>query len=271
MIGKIFRYTIFLLFIAILGQIALYLFYPPISYLKRVNPKKTAFMEYREKQWEREGKKKKILHKWVPLSRISPYVVKAVIIAEDDKFWRHEGFDYDAIQKALQKDLKKKTFSAGGSTISQQLARNLFLSPEKNIMRKLKEAIITWRLERILPKRRIIELYLNCAEWGDGIFGIEAAANRYFGKSAADLTALEGARLAAILPNPLKFSPLSEAGYAAKRAEKIYQIMVKRGIVIPDYEEVLTHKEPEETPDAHKTKADEDSPPVGEDRGDEIH
>ncbi|HOJ51634.1 MAG TPA: monofunctional biosynthetic peptidoglycan transglycosylase [Syntrophales bacterium] len=248
---RILRYVVLIILTLVVGQIALYLVYPDVSKLKWRNPKKTAFMEFREKQWAREGKKKRIVHIWVPLARISPYAVKAVIIAEDDKFWRHEGFDYEAIQKALEKDLKKKTFSAGGSTISQQLAKNLFLSPEKNITRKIKEAILTWRLERNLSKRRIIELYLNYVEWGDGTFGIEAAARRYFGKSAAELTALEGAKLAAVLPNPLKYNPLSESGYVAKRAERIYQIMVKRGIVIPDYEEVLKSppapEEPSET------------------------
>lgn len=253
-------YLILVLLALLTGQIAAYFFYPDVSRLKWRNPEKTAFMEFREKQWAREGKKKKIQQIWAPISRISPYVIKAVIIAEDDKFWRHEGFDYAAIQKALEKDIKKKTFSAGGSTISQQLAKNLYLTPEKNIIRKIKEAILTWRIERKLSKRRIIELYLNCAEWGDGIFGIEAAARHYFGKSAAELTANEGARLAAVLPNPLKYNPLSEGGYVAKRAERIYQIMVKRGIVIPEYEELITappsdHPPPEggdsASPEAH--------------------
>ncbi|MCX7981652.1 MAG: monofunctional biosynthetic peptidoglycan transglycosylase [Syntrophales bacterium] len=245
---KIILFFIILLLLAFLGQIAVYLFYPDISQLKWQNPKKTAFMEFREKQWAQEGKRKKPHQIWVPLSQISPYAVKAVIIAEDDKFWRHEGFDYEAIQKALKKDLEKKAFSIGGSTISQQLAKNLFLTPKKSIVRKIKEAILTWRLERQLPKRRIIELYLNYAEWGDGIFGIEAAARRYFGKPAAELTAMEGAKLAAILPNPLKYHPLSETGYVAKRAERIYQIMVKRGIVIPEYDEVMTGPAKEPSP-----------------------
>lgn len=253
-----------LFLILILGQIPIYLFYPEVTHLKWHNPKKTAFMEYREKQWAREGKKKKIQHIWVPLSRISPYAVKAVIIAEDDKFWRHEGFDYEAIQKALEKDIKRKTFSAGGSTISQQLAKNLFLTPEKKITRKVKEAILTWRLERKLTKRRIIELYLNYAEWGDGLFGIEAAARRYFGKSAAELTAMEGARLAAVLPNPLKYNPVSESGYVAKRAERIYQIMVKRGIVIPEYEEVIatppTDLQPPPSEEKSNAEAEVDTP-----------
>ncbi|NTW77105.1 MAG: monofunctional biosynthetic peptidoglycan transglycosylase, partial [Syntrophaceae bacterium] len=151
-----------------------YFIYPNISALKEEKPGKTAFMEYREEMWRRKSIDKTIKNTWVPLSRISPYVVKAVIIAEDDKFWSHEGFDFEAMQQALEKDIKKKKFQAGGSTISQQLAKNLYLSPSKNPVRKIKEAIITWRMEKELPKKRIIELYLNVAEMGDGVFGVEA-------------------------------------------------------------------------------------------------
>lgn len=224
-------------FIADLGY---YFFMPDIASLKNRHPAKTSFMEYRERQWQKAGIKRTIQQKWVPLPRISPYVVKAVIIAEDDKFWVHEGFDFDAMQKALEKDLEKRKVKAGGSTISQQLAKNLFLSPSKNPIRKLNEAILTWRLEHNLSKKRIIELYMNAAEWGDGIFGIEMAARRNFGKSSAELTAMEAARLAAVLPNPRRYNPAGLARYVRFRSEKIYSIMVHRGIVIPDYDEVMS-------------------------------
>jgi monofunctional biosynthetic peptidoglycan transglycosylase len=174
----------------------------------------------------------------VPLERVSPYAVKAVIIAEDDKFWAHEGFDFDAIQKAVEKDLKTGKFKAGGSTISQQLAKNIYLTPSKNPFRKLKEAILTWRLERTLSKRRIIELYLNIAEWGDGVFGIEAASRHYFAKSASDLTAREASRLAVVLPSPLRYNAVRGGRYVENRAEAVYRVMIRRGIVIPAYEEV---------------------------------
>ena len=170
---------------------------------------------------------------------ISPYLIKAVIIAEDDKFYQHEGFDFEAIQKAMEKDLKEGKFKAGGSTISQQLAKNLFLSPSKNPIRKLKEAILTWRLERALPKKRIMELYLNVVEWGEGIFGIEAAARNYYGKPAGALGPEESARLAAVLPNPRKYSPLSQSKFVVHRSRIFYNIMVRRGIVIPVFEEVM--------------------------------
>ena len=243
MFKKLILIPLTIVVLGVLLSIGYYFFFPDVSALKRVNPKKTAFMEYREEQWQKEGKKKKVQQRWVHLANISPFAVKAVIIAEDDKFWKHEGFDYQAMQKALEKDLKKKKFRAGGSTISQQLAKNLYLSPSKNPVRKLKEAVLTWRIEQALSKKRIIELYLNVAEWGDGIFGIELAAQRYFGKPASALTALEGAKLAAVLPNPVRFNPVGDSKYVAARADRIYQVMIRRGIVIPDYEDMLQEKD----------------------------
>jgi monofunctional biosynthetic peptidoglycan transglycosylase len=228
-----------LLLVVIACGLAYYSFYPNISKLKKGNPGKTALMEIREAEWKAKGKKLVIRQKWVPLSRVSPFLVKAVLIGEDDKFWSHNGFDLDAIQKAVEKDLKAKKFKFGGSTISQQLVKNLYLSPSKNPLRKGKEAIITWRMERTLTKKRILELYLNTAEWGDGIFGAEAASQRYYGKPAAALTAEEASRLAASLPNPRKFKADGDSRYIENRSRIIYRIMVKRGIVIPEYEEVI--------------------------------
>lgn len=220
-------------------------------------------MEYREKEWQRDGKRYKIQQKWVPLSRMSPYLIKAVLIAEDDKFWRHEGFDYEAIQKALEKDIKAKKFKLGGSTISQQLSKNLYLSPEKNPVRKIREAIITWRMERILSKRRILELYLNVVEWSDaGIFGIEAAAKHYYGKPAAALSPEEAARLVSVLPNPRKFNPVGNSRYVVNRSNLIYSIMVRRGIVVPEYEEVVGENSKPEEPEINQLKESPVETPV---------
>lgn len=238
-------------------DIGRYFLYPDIAALQKNKPGKTAFMEYREEIWREKGIKKKIRNAWVPLSRISPYVMKAVIIAEDDKFWDHEGFDFEAMQKALEKDIKKKKIQAGGSTISQQLAKNLYLSPSKNPVRKVKEAIITWRMERQLSKRRIIELYLNVAEWGDGVFGIEAAALSHYGKHAADLDAWEAAKLASVLPNPRRYKPNGASRYVENQSERIYSIMVRRGIVIPEYEEVVSEGADENAPDGNTQKTEE--------------
>jgi len=236
-------------------SIVIYFIYPDVSVLKKHNPKITAFMEYRMEEWKDKGKKIKLKQKWVPLKQVSPYVVKAIIVAEDDKFWSHEGFDFEAMQKAMEKDLKKKKFKAGGSTISQQLAKNLYLSPSKNPIRKIREAILTWRLENNLSKRRIIEIYVNVAEWGEGIFGIEAAAKRYFGKSAYALSAYEAARLAAVLPNPRRYNAGGDSRYVRKRADLIYRIMVKRGIVIPEYEELMSQPDDMTVDEAEQLEA----------------
>ncbi|MEW6188009.1 MAG: monofunctional biosynthetic peptidoglycan transglycosylase [Thermodesulfobacteriota bacterium] len=230
---------ILLLFLGFILYLASLFIFPNVSQLKKENPKKTSFMEFREREGEAKGKKVPLRQQWVPLARISPYLIKAVIIAEDDKFWAHEGFDFEAIQKAIEKDLKARKFKVGGSTISQQLAKNLYLTPSKNLLRKVKEAILTWRIERTLSKRRIIELYLNVVEWGNGIYGAEAAARRYFGKSAAALGPDEAARMAVVLPNPRKWNPAGQSSYIAKRARVIISIMLKRGIIIPIYEEII--------------------------------
>ena len=192
-------------------------------------------MEYREKEWKEKGKKYKINQIWVPLSKVSPYLIKAVIIVEDDKFWKHEGFDFDALEKAIEKDIETMKFKLGASTITQQLVKNLYLSPAKNPLRKIAEAIITWRIEKALSKKRILELYLNVIEWGNGIYGIEAVSRHYYGKSSSKLTPQEAVRLAAVLPNPRKYSPIGNQRFVIRRANLIYKIMTRRGIIIPEY------------------------------------
>ncbi len=234
------------------ASILVYFVYPDVSALRKDHPDRSAFMEYRERQWASQGRDVRLRHRWVPLKRISPYLIKAVIIAEDDKFWRHEGFDYEAMQQAFERDLKERKFKAGGSTITQQLAKNLYLSPSKNPVRKVREAILTWRMEKTLTKRRIVELYLNYAEWGDGIFGIEAAARHYYGKRASALGPEEASRLATVLPNPIRYSPKGDSKYVRYRSKRIYRIMVARGIVIPEFEEVMT------TPDEPAAEASGD-------------
>ncbi|MCC6543058.1 MAG: monofunctional biosynthetic peptidoglycan transglycosylase [Nitrospirae bacterium] len=245
---------LYIILISFISISLVYIFFiPNVSGLKKKNPKISSMMEYRIAQWKKTGNKKRISQAWVPVSRISPYLIKAVLIAEDDKFWSHDGFDYEAIQKAVEKNIKAGRFKAGGSTISQQLAKNLYLTPEKSIIRKIREAIITWRIERALSKRRILEIYLNVVEWGDGIFGAESAARHYFGKSAADLDPLEAARLASVLPNPIKYNPSGGQRYVVNRSNVIYNVMVRRGIVIPVYEEIqeeviIENPTPDHTP-----------------------
>ena len=228
-------WILFLLFVASLG-IAYGALMPDLYRLKDRNPSKTAFMEYRGKQWREKGRRVQVHQVWVPLSRISPYLVKAVLIAEDDKFWSHEGFDYESIKQAIEKDLQSGRLKFGGSTISQQLARNLYLSPAKSFWRKFREVLITWRMEQVLPKKRILEIYLNVVEWGDGVFGAEAASRHYFDKPASQLSPREAARLAVVLPSPRKLDPAGSQRYVERRAEVIYGIMQKRGIVPPEFE-----------------------------------
>lgn len=166
------------------------------------NPEMSAFMQQTLEARLEKNPHAKLTHRPVAYSRISPYLKRAVIAAEDAAFVDHAGFDWDGIQLALEKNLEKGRIAAGGSTISQQLAKNLFLSSERSLLRKAKEAVITLMIEATLTKRRILELYLNYAEWGNGIYGAEAAARHHYGVSAAMLSPWQAARLAAILPNP---------------------------------------------------------------------
>ncbi|NTU57930.1 MAG: monofunctional biosynthetic peptidoglycan transglycosylase [Chlorobiaceae bacterium] len=236
---KFLRNAFLLLLLFLVVDVGRYAVYPDVSSLARTNPDKTAFMEYREAQWRHDGLEKSISKRWVPLKKVSPALVKAILISEDDKFWKHEGFDYEAIESAVEKNMKEGKFKFGASTISQQLAKNLYLSPSKNPIRKLQEAILTWRIEHTLSKRRILELYVNIAEWGDGIFGIEEAARHYYGTSAAGLSASQASRLAAVLPNPIRYVPTGSSRFVAARSKRIYAIMVKRGVVVPDFQEVM--------------------------------
>jgi monofunctional biosynthetic peptidoglycan transglycosylase len=159
--------------------------------------------------------------KWVPLDRISPYLKQAVVIAEDDQFWVHHGFNWEAIKAAAKTNWKRKSLSFGASTITQQLARNLFLSPSKNPFRKIKELFIALKLERGLTKERILELYLNVAEWGDGIYGAEAAARHYFGTSASNLSKHQASFLAAILPRPCFYDRHRNGSFLNQRIASI--------------------------------------------------
>jgi len=165
-------------------------------------PRETAFMAFRMDELRAKNPKAELRYRFVPYDRIAPSLKRAMIAAEDSHFVEHEGFDWDGIQQALEKNQKKGRIVAGGSTITQQLAKNLFLSPARSYVRKAEEAVITLMLEAILDKQRIFELYLNVIEWGSGVFGAEAAAQRYFGTTAARLAPEQAARLAAMAPNP---------------------------------------------------------------------
>lgn len=176
-----------------------------VVWWKYFDPGMTSFMAIRLDEARRKNPQAALKHYWQPYGKISVQLKRAVIAAEDDKFIDHEGFDWEGMQKALEKNQKKGKVVAGGSTISQQLAKNLFLSPSKTPWRKAQEAVITLMLETVWDKRRILEVYLNSVEWGECVFGADAAAHRYFNISAAQLSAEQAARLAVMLPAPRRY------------------------------------------------------------------
>jgi monofunctional biosynthetic peptidoglycan transglycosylase len=163
----------------------------------------------------------KLRHSWVPYERVATSLKRAVVVAEDAKFADHEGFDWEAIEKAREKNLKKGRIVAGGSTISQQLAKNLFLSGERSALRKGQEALITVMIEHVMDKRRILEIYLNVIEWGDGVFGAEAAARHYYGVAANSLAPEQSARLAAMVPNPRFYDRNRNTAFLARHTQTI--------------------------------------------------
>lgn len=167
---------------------------PPVVQFRVLNPGKTAYM--------RADRSRRIRHEWRPLSKISKNLQNAVVLAEDDQFFAHNGLDWKAVERAWRTNVRRGRFARGASTITMQVARNLYLSPRKSVIRKAREVWIALKMELLLPKKRILEIYLNIAEWGNGIYGAEAAARHYFGKSAKYLTKEEAAWMAAILPRP---------------------------------------------------------------------
>ena len=189
------------------------------------NPASTAFMDSRLAVLREKKPEAKLKHQWVPYGKISSHLKRAILVAEDDKFIDHEGFDWEGIQKAMEKNQKKGKVVAGGSTISQQLAKNLFLSGDRSMFRKGEEAIITIMLEWVMEKERILEIYLNVIEWGDGVFGAEAAARHYFGVSASQLSAEQAARLAAMVPRPRFYDRNRNAPWLLRKTQIILERM----------------------------------------------
>jgi monofunctional biosynthetic peptidoglycan transglycosylase len=240
-----------LLFLILVGTIVVWLGYefvkfPNFAKLKTENPQSSSLIEYRLSEAKADGQEPKKFMIWQPMEQISPNLQKAVLAGEDGRFFEHHGFDWDAINSAWEearnqgeKDAKAEgdydpndwippmpNFKRGASTISQQLAKNLYLSEERSFLRKGREAVYTYFLERNLPKRRILEIYLNVIEWGDGIYGAEAASRTYFKKSASALTANEAAYLAAMIPSPLNvFNPKKNPKRVVRRQKVILRGM----------------------------------------------
>jgi monofunctional biosynthetic peptidoglycan transglycosylase len=203
--------------------------WPNVAALERRAPGTTAFMRRYAEQQRAAGREARVSHTWVPYTAISPNLKRAVIVAEDVNFFSHRGFELDEVKNAVVAAIEEQQAPRGASTITQQLAKNVWLSPSRSPMRKIRESILTWQLERTLEKRRILELYLNVAQFGPGVFGAEAASRRYFGKRAADLDELEAAQLAASLPRPSSWHPgatgpgyLRHVGAVRRRMDKAH-------------------------------------------------
>ena len=206
---------------------------PDVRRLRTANPSTTAFIELRAREARVNGRTPRRVQQWASYGRLSQDLKRAVLIAEDDAFWQHEGIDVEQLQESLQLDWARGRMIRGGSTITQQLAKNLYLSPSKNPVRKLRELIIARRLEAELKKSRILELYLNVIEWGDGVYGAEAAARTYFHTSAASLSPAESAWLAAAIVNPRTMNPSRPNARLIRRQQLILRRM---GAVIPPAE-----------------------------------
>ncbi|RLJ68407.1 monofunctional biosynthetic peptidoglycan transglycosylase [Sulfurisoma sediminicola] len=192
-----------------------------VVWYRWMDPGMTSFMSRRLDELREKNPRAELKHQWVPYAKISNNLKRAAIAAEDDKFVDHEGFDWEGIQKAIEKNQKTGKVVAGGSTITQQLAKNLFLSASKTPWRKAQEAVITVWIELLWDKRRILEVYLNVVEWGEGLFGAEAAAKRYYGTTAAGLGAEQAARLAVMLPAPRRFEKNPYSAYVNGRTQLI--------------------------------------------------
>ena len=217
--------TLAVVFAVGFGVLAItYLTLPDVRPLRSSNPQTTAFMELRAREARTRGKEPRRVQQWVSYARISPNLKRAVLVAEDSAFWTHDGLDYEQIKESIEINIERREFVRGASTITQQLAKNLYLSPSKNPLRKLRELLIARRLEAELSKQRILEIYLNVIEWGDGVYGAEAAARTYFRKPAAALAPQESALLAAAIANPRVLNP----GHPTARLRRRQQLILRR-------------------------------------------
>lgn len=221
---KIFKYILLSLFLFILILIFFsWLFLPDVSYLKEDNPQYSSFMKYYHNHFHL----KKLKYSFIPYNQIDQKLKYAILLSEDASFWVHHGFDFYEIKNSFLENITNRSFKRGASTITQQVAKNLFLTPEKSIIRKMRELFYTIALEHTLSKRRIFELYLNYAQFGLNVFGVEAACQEYYGHSADSLSTFEAVRLAAILPAPTKWSPVKPSQIVKKRALIILERMFK--------------------------------------------
>jgi monofunctional biosynthetic peptidoglycan transglycosylase len=204
--------------------------YGDVRRLKTANPGPTAFMQEHEAVAKEKGRRFRKMQHWIPFKEIPKDAVNAVIVAEDGTFWSHSGFDWYEFKESVERNFEEGRAVRGASTISQQLIKNLFLSSSKNPLRKVKEWILTWYMEQQLGKTRILEIYLNVIEWGEGVYGVDAASQYYFDKSAPELTREESARLAAIIPSPRRHRADVDSRYVIRRSQLVLERMAARGM-----------------------------------------
>lgn len=204
---------------------------PDVAWLAAERPTTTAYIELRKREAAARGEAFDLRWTWRDLESISPYLRSAVVESEDWRFWKHSGIDEREMRRVAWTNLRSGRIVGGASTITQQVARNLFLSPDRSFIRKVREVLLAWRLEQSLGKERILELHLNVAEWAEGVFGAEEAARHWFGKSAADLAPVEAARLVVVLPAPRRLSPLDLEPHYAQRARKVLGRMAVDGLL----------------------------------------
>ena len=226
--------------------------------LAKTSPERTRLIEQREEEARAKGRKARVAQAWVPLSRISRHLIHAVLSSEDQGFFGHEGVDWKAIEESIETNVEKKRFARGGSTITQQLAKNLYFGTRRSLVRKARELVVTRWLEADLAKARILALYLNLIEWGDGIYGCEAAARHWYGKPASDLSVAEAAGLAAMIPNPRRINPRVSASRHERATRRVLWLMGQAGYIGRDVAGLGAEPPAEPLDDA---EADADVPP----------
>jgi monofunctional biosynthetic peptidoglycan transglycosylase len=234
-----------------------------VSVLARKNPGRTAVMLQREKEAKAAGRRAGHSQAWVPLSRVSRHLIHALLASEDQKFFGHQGVDWEAVRESVDANRKAGRFARGGSTLTQQLAKNLFFSTRKSLVRKARELLVSRWLEQDLTKARILELYVNVIEWGDGVYGCEAAARRYYGKPCAALDENEAAGLVAMIPNPRRINPRVNAARHARAQRRVLWLMAHAGYLRNTRlgSEPPPPPEPVEEDEAPPAEPEEPSPP----------
>jgi monofunctional biosynthetic peptidoglycan transglycosylase len=236
---------------------------PEVRALATTNPARTRLMEQRSEEARAKGRKPRVAQSWIPLGRVSRHLIHAVLASEDQGFFGHEGVDWKAIEESIERNVERRRFARGGSTITQQLAKNLYFGTRKSLVRKLRELVVAQWMEADLSKARILALYLNLIEWGDGVFGCEAAARHWCGKPASDLSATEAAALAAMIPNPRRLNPRVNAARHERATRRVLWLMGLAGYIGRDVAGLGAEPPPEATAEDEEPEPSPAATPPG--------